>query len=141
MSNPAEIPVTDEPLTENAPAPPTLTDNQRLGRLGEQLAAAHLIRSGWQIVDRNWRCRDGELDIVATEGGSLVACEVKTRISLRAGAPVEAVTPRKARRLRGLAAAWLAERGGVADAIRVDVIGVSIATDGTPTLVHVRGAA
>lgn len=123
------------------PADVQLTDNQRIGRLGEQLAAAHLLRNGWHILDRNWRCRAGEIDILATERDQLVVCEVKTRMSDRAGAPVESVTPRKARRLRGLAAEWLTQRGGGHEPVRVDVIGVTLATDGTPTLLHVRGVA
>lgn len=124
----------------NDTADSAATDNQRIGRVGEQLAAAHLLRNGWHIVDRNWRCRAGEIDIVATEHGQLVVCEVKTRLSDRAGTPVESVTPRKARRLRGLALEWLAQRGGH-EPVRVDIIGVSLARDGTPTLLHVRGAA
>lgn len=117
------------------------TDNQRLGRLGENLAALYLHRAGWLIMDRNWRRRGGELDIVALDSGALVVCEVKTRLSLRAGDPLEAVTPRKARRLRGLAGQWLAERGGSVDAVRVDVIGVRVTSDGSHSIQHVKGAA
>lgn len=122
-------------------ADPTATDNQRLGRLGELLAVEHLQRNGWHILDRNWRCRAGEIDIVASDGAQLVVCEVKTRISVRAGTPIESVTARKARRLRGLAYEWTAQQGLASEAVRVDVIGVTVATDGTHTLLHVRGAA
>lgn len=117
------------------------TDNQRLGRLGENLATAYLHRSGWLIMERNWRRRGGELDIVALERGELVVCEVKTRVSLRAGHPLEAVTPRKARRLRELAEQWLAERGSDVGGVRVDVIGVRVTDDGRHTIQHIRGAA
>ena len=64
-----------------------------LGRLGEEAAARHLAGLGWTIIDRNWRCPEGELDIVARDGANLVVCEVKTRSGLVYGAPVEAATP------------------------------------------------
>lgn len=117
------------------------TDNLRLGTLGENLAAAYLHHSGWLIMDRNWRRRGGELDIVALDHDDVVVCEVKTRLSRIAGEPLEAVTPRKARRLRELAEAWLAERGSDLDGVRVDVIGVRVETDGRHTIQHIRGAA
>lgn len=119
----------------------TATDNQRLGRLGERLAVQQLQRDGWQILDRNWRCRAGEIDIVASERDRIVVCEVKTRLSVSAGTPVESMTARKARRLRGLAGEWMTQQGRHPDDARIDLIGVTIATDGTPTLRHVRGVA
>ena len=78
------------------------------------------------MLERNWRCAQGEIDIVALDGDCLVVCEVKTRRGSAFGDPVEAVTSRKAARLRRLAACWLAEHGGVQRAadVRVDVIGV-----------------
>ena len=78
-----------------------------LGRYGEDLAAQYLEDLGLVILDRNWRCSAGELDVIARDGDSLVVCEVKTRRSERYGAPVEAVSPRKMRRLRILALRWL----------------------------------
>jgi putative endonuclease len=84
---------------------------QRLGARGEQLAADWYTAHGYTVVARNWRCREGELDLVVARDGELVFCEVKTRSSDRFGVPAEAVTPAKQRRLRVLAARYLAEGG------------------------------
>ena len=78
-----------------------------LGSQGERIAVAYLTDVGLRVLDRNWRCREGELDIVAREGDALVFCEVKTRSSEAFGAPVEAITYAKRTRLRHLAAKWL----------------------------------
>src|SRR5665213_650348 len=80
-----------------------------LGRYGEAFAADYLISAGMTVLDRNWRCRDGEVDIVAVEGDVLVICEVKTRRGVEFGTPLDAVTPAKAARLRRLASRWLAQ--------------------------------
>lgn len=113
--------------------------NIALGKHGEELAVAHLEASGLVILDRNWRCRHGELDIVARDGDDLVVCEVKTRSSDRFGTPLEAITGRKLKTLRTLALAWIAERGLNARTIRLDVIGVTAsAKDGT-IIHHIRG--
>ena len=115
-------------------------DRMTLGRLGEAAAADHLQRVGMRILDRNWRCAAGELDIVAADGDCLVVCEVKTRRSLDFGHPVEAVGTRKMRRLRSLAGAWLAERSLHAPRLRIDVIGILVPGDGPAVITHVRGA-
>ena len=81
-----------------------------VGRYGEDVAARHLTEAGLVVLERNWRCREGEIDIVARDGDVLVVCEVKTRRSTTYGTPLEAVTYRKAARQRVLAARWLAER-------------------------------
>jgi putative endonuclease len=83
---------------------------RRLGRRGEEAAAQWYSGAGYTVVDRNWRCSAGEIDLVALEpGGSVVViCEVKTRSSTSFGSPAEAVTVAKQRRLRRLAALWLA---------------------------------
>ena len=82
-----------------------------LGRLGEQLAAEHLIRRGFEIVDRNYRTRWGELDIVAFDGRVLTFCEVKTRRASAAGvSPLEAVRALKRSKVRKMAGRWLVER-------------------------------
>ena len=98
-----------------------------LGAYGERLAARYLVELGVQILDRNWRCAQGEIDIVALDDNCLVIVEVKTRRSLLFGSPVEAVTALKAARLRRLAGCWLDDHrclvGSVTD-IRIDVIGV-----------------
>ena len=85
---------------------------QRLGSRGEQLTADWYVARGYRVVARNWRCREGEIDLVVEGEGDLVFCEVKTRMSDRFGVPAEAVTPAKQRRLRVLAARYLAEQGG-----------------------------
>src|ERR1700761_2233127 len=82
-----------------------------LGQHGEQLAAQHLEENGFRVLDRNYRCAEGELDIVAAEHRTLVAVEVKTRSGLRYGTPLEAVTPQKRRRLRRLAVHWVVSHG------------------------------
>ena len=84
---------------------------QRLGAAGEERAARWYLAQGYEVVARNWRCRDGELDLILARARTIVVCEVKTRLSRRAGDPLEAVTARKARRLRELADQWLVERG------------------------------
>src|SRR5664280_2076887 len=81
-----------------------------LGRYGEDVAVRHLLDAGWLVLERNWRCRAGEIDIVARDGGVLVFCEVKTRSSALFGVPAEAVRPAKVRRIRALACHWLADR-------------------------------
>lgn len=93
-----------------------------LGSQGEHAAARWLSRRGWQILDRNVRYREGELDIVACREGILAFIEVKTRRSTRRGTPAEAVTPAKAVRIRRLAIRYLAEHVVHADAIRFDVV-------------------
>jgi len=110
-----------------------------LGRQGEQLAADFLRRAGLVILDRNWRCSQGEIDIVAADGGALVVCEVKTRSGIRFGTPLESVTRQKAWRQRRLAVLWLREHGALYDEIRIDVVGVLRAVSGTFTIEHVRG--
>lgn len=102
----------------------------RLGRRGEAAAADYLAGLGWKILDRNWRCSEGELDIVAHDGRRHIVCEVKTRRSARFGDPVEAVTAEKAARLRRLALRWAAARGVSGALIRVDVLGLTCDGDG-----------
>lgn len=112
-----------------------------VGEHGEQVACDHVTGRGWQIVERNWRCRVGEVDIVAWDGGCLVFCEVKTRRSDRYGSPVEAVTPTKASRLRRLAWVWLQDHDVHPDTIRVDVIGVLLPRSGPARLTHLQAVA
>jgi putative endonuclease len=97
-----------------------------LGRRGEDLAAEFLTEQGLVVLDRNWRCRHGELDIVCTDSRRLVVCEVKTRSSTRYGLPAEAVDPRKARRIRLITNAWLAAHGVPWVEIRFDVVAVLV---------------
>jgi putative endonuclease len=115
-----------------------------LGRAGEQLAADHLLRLGYEIVERNYRTRWGELDIVARVGRTLAFCEVKTRrAGGRAGGPFDAVGRNKQVRVRKMAGSWLVERRDrpYAEVIRFDAIGVVV--DGCGRLVsleHLEGA-
>ncbi|MGH8970655.1 MAG: YraN family protein [Actinomycetes bacterium] len=112
-----------------------------LGAYGERVAAAHLAAAGLAILDRNWRCTGGEIDIVARDGDVLVFCEVKTRSGTGFGAPLEAVTPRKAARLRRLAAAWMQERRMPHGDVRIDLVGVLKPRRGASHVEHVRGVA
>jgi putative endonuclease len=110
-----------------------------LGRYGEQAAAEHLERSGLRILARNWRCSEGEIDIVAAERRVLVVCEVKTRSGVRYGTPLEAITRAKQRRLRRLAIRWLTANGVLFDEVRIDVVGLTRDQAGGFTIEHVRG--
>ncbi|RBQ15174.1 YraN family protein [Spongiactinospora rosea] len=93
-----------------------------LGRHGEQIAADFLQARGWEVLARNWRCREGEIDIVARDGRALVVVEVKTRSGRTHGTALEAVNPLKVLRLRLLAGRWLAGQSERFDAVRVDVV-------------------
>jgi putative endonuclease len=126
-------------------------DRRALGRLGETLAAAHLERRGWRILERNHRTREGEIDLIATRRGTLAFCEVKTLVARRAppasgpAHPLECVGPAKQARVRRMARFWLAQdrpggRPRTRD-VRLDVIGVLLAPDGTLLrLDHVESA-
>jgi putative endonuclease len=115
---------------------------QAYGRRGEQLAATHLERHGWCIVERNFRTRAGEIDLIAARDGTLAFCEVKTLVARRAPPasgpvdPLECVGPAKRSRVRRMARLWLAQ-GHTGDRatrhayVRIDVIGVLLAPDGT----------
>lgn len=118
--------------------PETLTRTQ-LGALGEQLAVEHLRGLGLQILDRNWRCRYGELDVIAADAGTVVFVEVKTRTGDGFGGLAEAVTAEKVRRLRRLASLWLAEQQTRWAAIRIDVVGVRVGRRRTPEISHLTG--
>jgi putative endonuclease len=115
----------------------TTTD---LGSRGEFIAATYLTDAGLRVLDRNWRCREGELDIVAREATAIVFCEVKTRRATGFGHPVEAVTPAKQRRLRLLAHRWLDAHDEHAPDLRFDVVGVLVRPTGPALLTHLRGA-
>jgi putative endonuclease len=110
-----------------------------LGRQGEDAAAKYLEAAGLRILGRNWRCAEGELDIVAAERRTLVVCEVKTRSGPRYGTPLEAITRQKMSRLRRLAVRWIAAHGVLFDEIRVDALGLTCGPGGSFAVVHVRG--
>jgi putative endonuclease len=121
---------------------PRMESKQQLGVRGEDLACAELERQGLQVLERNWRCRLGEIDIVAAEVGArgltLVFCEVKCRSGLGFGHPLEAITFAKMRTLRQLAALWMREHHLKAATIRLDVIGVVLVPGNEPSVTHVR---
>ena len=111
------------------------------GKYGERVAAQHLEAAGFEVLDRNWRCPQGELDIVARDGAALVFVEVKTRSSTKFGEPAEAVDRNKVRRLHVLAAAWLAaNRPPYYADMRFDVLSVLTPRSGPAQVTHLRGA-
>ena len=112
-----------------------------LGRFGEQVAADHLEAAGLVVLDRNWRCETGELDLVAADGDELVVVEVKTRRSLAYGTPAEAVTWSKLARLRRLAAAWLDAHDVHPGSVRIDVVAITVPRRGGPQVEHLVGVA
>lgn len=118
----------------------TLTRTE-LGALGEQFAVDYLTGLGLEVIARNWRCRYGELDIVAAEhaSGTAVFVEVKTRTGNGYGGLAEAVPARKVRRLRRLAAIWLAGQPQRWSSIRIDVVGVQVGRRRAPEITHLEG--
>lgn len=112
-----------------------------IGALGEQLAVDHLTSLGFRVLVRNWRCRYGELDVIAADATSriVVFVEVKTRTSDQFGGAAQAVTPEKVRRLRRLAGLWLASQDRSWAAVRIDVIGVRIGRKPIPEIIHLQG--
>ena len=116
---------------------------RRLGEAGEELAARHLLRRGFRILERNYRTRWGELDIVAFDGTTIAFVEVKSRIATPGRTPFESVHPRKREQVRRMAASWLGERPErpFARLLRFDAIGVTFDRAGTLMgLEHLEGA-
>ncbi|WP_078860462.1 YraN family protein [Streptomyces rubellomurinus] len=141
---------------------PGRSTNNGLGRYGERVAARRLTEAGLRILDRNWRCAEGELDIVALDGDTVAVCEVKTRSERGFQQPSEAIDRAKAARLRRLAERWLAERWpdhfarlagpgyepGPADpqwppappgGVRIDLVAVVNRARGAALVDHLRG--
>jgi putative endonuclease len=117
-----------------------VSSTTELGARGERIAVAYLTDVGLRVLDRNWRCREGELDIVAREHDALVFCEVKTRRGIGFGHPVEAVTRVKQQRLRVLAQRWLAAHDEHAPDLRFDVVGVLVRPARPALVTHLRAA-
>lgn len=111
----------------------------QLGRHGEEVAAGYLLTQGMQLLDRNWRCSDGEIDIVAIDGDTLVIAEVKTRRNLDFGHPFEAVDAAKLARLHRLSAMWCRDHEMSVGSRRVDVVAVVDGGAGEPHVEHLRG--
>lgn len=115
-------------------------ERKKLGERGETAAVAFLERSGLTIVERNWRCKSGEIDIVALHGDTLVLCEVKTRKTAKKGSAEEAVTPAKQRRYAKLAAAYVQTAGVDPVSVRFDVITLLVVAEDRALLRHFRAA-
>jgi putative endonuclease len=114
--------------------------SDELGKRGEDVAADYLAGIGLVVLSRNWRCREGEVDLIATDGERLVVCEVKTRSGTGYGEPSEAVTRVKVARIRRITAQWLrTHRVGWCE-IRFDVLAVLCPADGPVTVEHLQGA-
>jgi putative endonuclease len=114
--------------------------SDELGKRGEDLAADYLAGTGLVVFARNWRCREGEVDLIATDGQRLVVCEVKTRTGTGYGEPSEGVTPAKAARIRRVTAEWLRTyRVGWCE-VRFDVLAVLCPPEGPVTVEHLKGA-
>jgi putative endonuclease len=113
---------------------------QAVGAWGERMAVAHLLAKGMIMLDRNWRGAGGEIDIVAQDGDTVVFCEVKTRRGQTFGTPAESIPRTKVRRLRQLAAQWLAVSGVRTRDVRFDVVTVLALRGQQPVVDHLRGA-
>ena len=100
--------------------------NKTLGSKGEECASKYLSSKGYCIVDRNWKCKLGEIDIVAMDNGTIVFVEVKTRANLEKGLPEDAVGPRKRKKYESLAAIYLQDHDYVDMAVRFDVVGILV---------------
>jgi len=110
-----------------------------LGQYGERVAARHLIEQGMVLLDRNWRCEAGEIDLVLRDGDVLVVCEVKTRSSDAFGTPHEAVTPDKLDRLKRLGVLWAETHEVRPGEVRIDLVAVHPQKRGAALVEHVPG--
>jgi putative endonuclease len=115
--------------------------NQALGAYGERVAARHLAAAGMVVLDRNWRCDEGELDLVLRDGSVLVVCEVKTRTSTAHGHPHEAISDDKLARLLRLGERWAQAHQVRPPETRVDLVAVLRPGKGPALVEHVRGLA
>lgn len=118
-----------------------MTAAQALGQFGEDAAARHLVEAGYTVLERNWRCRAGEIDIVALDGQTLVVVEVKTRRGVGFGSPLEAVTRSKAARLSRLAVEYRRHSGLAPGPLRIDLVGVLLTPGDGTQIEHVAGVA
>ncbi len=114
-------------------------NNRSSGDLGEDIASRYLERSGYEVVERNYRTRRGELDLVARRGDTLIIVEVKLRRGTAYGDPLEAVTPRKQQTIRLMAEEYLSERDPSFEDLRFDVVGILLLA-GRPEISHVEDA-
>jgi len=114
--------------------------NQQVGEAGEELAVALLSAKGYRIIERNFRCKGGEVDIVARDGSTLVFVEVKTRRDLSYGPPQLAVTPFKQRQISKAALTWLARAKKPDAAARFDVVAITLLAGASPQVEHIVNA-
>lgn len=126
-------------MTKTRSAPPATNRRTALGGYGERVAATHLVARGMCLLDRNWRCEAGEIDLVLRDGDVLVVCEVKTRSSDSCGSPHEAVTGAKLERLQRLAWRWAEEHGVRPVDVRIDLVAVRAQQRGAALVEHVPG--
>ncbi len=127
-------------MTDKATGPARRGRNVALGDYGERVAARHLTGQGMVLLDRNWRCPTGEIDLVLRDGDELVVCEVKTRSNFDCGTPHEAVDAAKLARLQELAVRWLAAHEiPHSPGIRIDLVAVLRPRRGPSVVEHVRG--
>jgi putative endonuclease len=110
-----------------------------LGRYGERVAALHLVERGMMLLDRNWRCESGEIDLVLRDGAVLVVCEVKTRSSDDFGTPHEAIDPAKLERLKRLGVLWAETHEVHPEETRIDLVAVHPQRRGAALVEHVPG--
>lgn len=114
-----------------------MTNNISVGQAGEATACEYLRHRGFRILDTNWHCRYGEVDIVAQHGSDIVFVEVKTRRMLDTGHPLEALNPHKLRRMRQVAFEWRQAHPQVAGTTRIDAIGIYAPIGREPRIQHV----
>ena len=109
--------------------------NQSIGAIGEQLIADYLTNKNIEVIERNWRIREGEIDIVALNPSGIFSfIEVKTRSSVAFGHPFEAIDREKARRMQRLALAWLATHGCLGCEFHIDVAAVLLSPNGDSSI-------
>jgi putative endonuclease len=118
---------------------PARSEHLRTGERGEILAARFLEEQGLVILSKNWRCPEGELDLVLTDGRVLIVCEVKTRTSDNYGTPAEAVDDAKASRIRRLARRWRALHNAANVETRYDIVAILWPPDDKPQVKHLKG--
>lgn len=115
-------------------------DRSAFGLFGERLAERYLTSRGYRVIERRWRTRTGEIDLIAYDGDEVVFVEVKARRTASYGLPEESVDDVKAARLRAAAYAYLARTDPQPDSFRIDVIAVHAGADGKTALRHYRSA-
>lgn len=113
--------------------------NQTLGAKGEALAERYLVSRGFQLLEKNWRCRYGELDLIMRDGDHIVAVEVKTRGGSGYGSPLEAITAQKASRLQRLLLEWVRTSNYRKHKLRIDAVGIILRSGSAPSIDHLQG--